>query len=147
VQCLHKLFYELLDLYRKYHGGQLGQVINQITQNLANFQEVLQWGLHDNALDLRDTIHSILTLSVFYRITGRGNLALIEHIQPIIPGLDDPLKIQFMTQVLHHYSYYSTFDWEQIITQAISILELINNPLLECECSSFAGHPNLIALS
>ncbi|KAJ7328089.1 P-loop containing nucleoside triphosphate hydrolase protein, partial [Mycena albidolilacea] len=45
VQCLYKLFYALLELYRKYEGGQLGQVINQITQNLANFQEVLQRGL------------------------------------------------------------------------------------------------------
>ncbi|KAJ7319307.1 P-loop containing nucleoside triphosphate hydrolase protein, partial [Mycena albidolilacea] len=53
VQCLSKLFYALLELYKKYSGGQLGPVMNQITQNLANFQEVLQRGLYDNALDLR----------------------------------------------------------------------------------------------
>ncbi|KAJ7309492.1 P-loop containing nucleoside triphosphate hydrolase protein, partial [Mycena albidolilacea] len=45
VKCLHKLLYALLELYDKYKGQQQGPVINQITQNLANFQEVLQRGL------------------------------------------------------------------------------------------------------
>jgi hypothetical protein len=132
-QCLRKLFYALLELYKKYNGEQLGQVVNQITLNLANFQEVLQRGLYDNALNLRDTIYSILTLCSFYRITGRGPLVLIERIQSIVPGLDDHhLKIQFMTQVLLSPEYYPTFNGEQIMTQGISILELVNNPLLEC---------------
>ncbi|KAJ7306945.1 P-loop containing nucleoside triphosphate hydrolase protein [Mycena albidolilacea] len=131
VQCLRKLFYGLLELYNKYNGEQLGLVMNQITQNLANFQEVLQRGLYGNASDLRDTIYSISTLSSFYRTTGRGALALIEYIQPTVPGLDDHhLKIQFMTQVLLSYKYYPTFDGKQIITEAISILEIVNNPLL-----------------
>ncbi|KAJ7309479.1 P-loop containing nucleoside triphosphate hydrolase protein, partial [Mycena albidolilacea] len=45
VQCLRKLFLALLELYMKYKGEQLRPVMNQITQNLANFQEVLQRGL------------------------------------------------------------------------------------------------------
>jgi hypothetical protein len=144
VKCLHKLLCALLELYKKYNGDQLGPVINQITQNLANFQEVLQRGLYDN-FDLRDTICGISTLCSFYRITGRGPLALIECIQPIVPGLDDhQLKIQLMTQVLLSCSYYPTFDVKQIITQAISILELVNNPLLECEHFSSSGYHNLI---
>jgi hypothetical protein len=145
VRCLYKLFYALLELYKNYDGEQLEPVMNQITQNLANFQEVLQRGLYNNALDLRDTIYSISTLCSFYRITGRGGLALMEHIQSIVLGLNDhQLKIKFMTQVVHSSNYYPTFDGEEIITQAISILELVNNPLLECECSSFPGHHNLI---
>jgi hypothetical protein len=145
VQCLHKLFCALLELYSKYNGEQLGPVMNQITQNLANFQEVLQQGLYNSALDLRDTIYGIATLCSFYRITKRGALSLIDHIQCILPGLDDhQLKIQFMTQVLLSYHYYPTFDGEQIITQGVSILELVNNPLPECECSSFSGPHNLI---
>jgi hypothetical protein len=145
VQCLRKLLCTLLEQYRKYKGEQLGPVVNQITHNLANFQEVLQWGLYDNASDLRDTIYSITTLSSFYGITGHGALGLIEHIQPTVLGLDDPqLKIQFMTEVLLSYYYYPTFDREQIITQAIGILEFVNNPPLECECSSCCGHHDLI---
>jgi hypothetical protein len=145
VQCLHKLFCALLRLYNKYKGEQLGPVIKQITQNLANFQEVLQRGLCDNALGLRDTIYSIATLCSFYRTTKCGVLSLMERIQPIVPGLDDlQLKIQFTIQVLCSYDYYPTFDREQMITQAISLLELVNNPLLECECSSSSGHHDLI---
>jgi hypothetical protein len=137
--------YAFLELYKKYERQQRGAVINQITQNLANFQEVLQRGLYDNTLDLRVAIDSISTLSAFYRVTGRGTLALIEHIQPIVPGLDDhQLKIGFMTQVLLSYEYYPTFDGEHIMTQGISILEFVNDPILECECSSFSGHHNLI---
>jgi hypothetical protein len=145
VKCLHKLFCALLELYKKYNGEQLGPVMTQITQNLANFQEVLQRGLYDNALDLRDTIYSISTLCSFYRITGRGALALMERVQSIVPELDDyHLKIQFMTQVLPSCDHYPTFDREQMITQGISVLEAANNPLLECECSSFSGPRGLI---
>ncbi|KAJ7309488.1 hypothetical protein DFH08DRAFT_823428 [Mycena albidolilacea] len=80
VQCIHKLFYALLALYKKYNGEQLGSVMNQITQNLANFQEVL-----------------IL------------------------------------------YDYYPTFDREQIITQGMSILELVDSPLLESKFYNALG--------
>jgi hypothetical protein len=127
-----------LELYKKYDGEQLGPVMNQITQNLANFQEVLQRGLYNNGLDLRDTIYSISTLSSFYRVTGRGALELIEHIQAIVPGLDDhQLKIEFMAEVLMSHNHYPTIDGEQIITEATSILDHVNNPLLACGCSSF----------
>jgi hypothetical protein len=145
VKCLNKLLYALWELYNKYKGQRQGPVINQITQNLANFQEVLQWGLYNNALDLSDTIYSISTLCSSYRLTGHGPLALIEHIQLIVSGLDDPqLKIQFMTQVLLSHNCYPTFDREQIITQGINILEFVNNPLVECEYSSFSDNHHLI---
>jgi hypothetical protein len=145
VKCLYKLFYALLELCKKYNGEQLGPVMNQITQNLANFQEVLQWGSYDNVFDLRDTIYSISTLCSFYRITGHGALALMEHIQFIVPELDDNhLKIQFLTQVLLSYDCYRSFNREQIITQGISILELVDNPHLECEHASLSGPHNLI---
>jgi hypothetical protein len=145
VQCLRKLFYALLELYKKYDGEQLRPVMKQITQNLAKLQEVLQQGLYDKALDLIDTIYSIATLCSFYRITGRGALSLIEYIQPIVPGLDDhQLTIQSMTEILLSFHYYPSIDREQMITEARSILQLVNNPPLECECSSFSGHHNLI---
>ncbi|KAJ7309458.1 hypothetical protein DFH08DRAFT_823400 [Mycena albidolilacea] len=122
VQCLRKLFYVLLELYMNYNAEQLWPVMKQITQNLANFQEVLQQGLYENTSDLGDTIYSISKLSSFYRITGHSPLPLIECIQHII---------HFMTQVLHSSNYYLTFDGEQIIIQTISILELVINSLLE----------------
>ncbi|KAJ7793340.1 P-loop containing nucleoside triphosphate hydrolase protein, partial [Mycena olivaceomarginata] len=47
IQSLGKYFYSLLELFQRYKGNQLQQVVNQITLNLANLQEVLQRGLHD----------------------------------------------------------------------------------------------------
>jgi hypothetical protein len=134
IQCLRKLFYALLELYYKYNGEQLEPVINQITLNLANFHEAFQQGLYNHAPDLEITIHSISSLNSFYRLTGRGYTVLMESIRPILPGLDDHLKIQFTTEILKSSSYYPCRDQEQLIIQAASMLEHINNPLLECEC-------------
>ncbi|KAJ7309468.1 hypothetical protein DFH08DRAFT_1049812 [Mycena albidolilacea] len=144
VKCLHKLFYALLELYKEYKGEQLRPVMNQITQNLANIQEILHQGLDDNPLDLGDTIYSISTLSSFYRLTGCAAPALIENIQPILPGLDvHHLKIQFMTELLVSYDYHPSPDMEQIITQARSSLENVNNPLLESQFYNAAGSYSL----
>ncbi|KAJ7802595.1 hypothetical protein B0H14DRAFT_3154939 [Mycena olivaceomarginata] len=87
---------------------------------------------------LRKLYYALLEL--YMKITGRDGLALMEHIQSIVPGLDDyHLKIQFMTQVLLSYDYYPTFDREQIITEAIRTLELVNNPVVESKFYMAAG--------
>jgi hypothetical protein len=134
VQCLCKQFYALLELFQKYNGEQLGPVINQITLNLANFHQVLQQGLYNHTPDLGVTIHSISSLNSFHRLTGRGCTVLLDSIRPILPGLDDhQLKIQLTTEILRSSNYYPHRDQEQLITQALSMLEHINNPLLECK--------------
>ncbi|KAJ6488918.1 P-loop containing nucleoside triphosphate hydrolase protein, partial [Mycena sanguinolenta] len=45
IHTLHKHFYSLLELYQKYNDEQLHPVIQQITANLGNLQEVLQHSL------------------------------------------------------------------------------------------------------
>ncbi|KAJ7898663.1 hypothetical protein B0H14DRAFT_2557153 [Mycena olivaceomarginata] len=133
VQCLRKLPHELLALLQKYNGEQLGPVVNQITLNLANFQEVLQWGLYDDAPDLATTISSIASLNLFHRFTGCGVVPLIEYIQPILPGPNDhQVEIHVIIEVLQSYNSYPTLDREQLITRAINLFEHFNNPLLEC---------------
>jgi hypothetical protein len=141
VQCLRKQFYALLELYQKYNGEQLGPVINQITLNLGNFHQVLQQGVYNHTPDPWITIHSISSLNSFYRLTGRGCTVLLDSIQPILPGLDDhQLKIQVTTEILKSSNYYAHRDQEQLITQATSMLEHVNNPLLECKCSYSVSH-------
>ncbi|KAJ7349970.1 hypothetical protein DFH08DRAFT_935806 [Mycena albidolilacea] len=141
VQHLRNQFYTLLELYQKYNGEQLGPVINQITFNLANLQEVLQQGLYGNASDLRDTIYTISSLSSFYRITGRGPAKLMDLVQPMLSGLNDQeLQINFIIEVLKSALYYPSLDGEQLITQALNMIEHINNPLLECKFCRTAGY-------
>ncbi|KAJ7775816.1 hypothetical protein B0H14DRAFT_2159297, partial [Mycena olivaceomarginata] len=55
IQCLLKHFHSLLDLYEKYDGEQLRPVVNQITLNLGNLQEILSRQLRASHIDLRDT--------------------------------------------------------------------------------------------
>ncbi|KAJ7895132.1 P-loop containing nucleoside triphosphate hydrolase protein, partial [Mycena olivaceomarginata] len=140
VQCLRKQFYALLELYEKYNGEQLGPVINQITLNLGNFHQVLQQGLYNHTSDLGITIHSISSLNSLYRLTGRGYTGLLDSFLPILPGLDDhQLKIQLTTEILKSSNHYPHQDLEKLITQAPSMLEHINNPLLECKFYQAAG--------
>ncbi|KAJ7333393.1 hypothetical protein DFH08DRAFT_1021040 [Mycena albidolilacea] len=143
VQCLCKQFYALLELYqkyKKYNGEQLGPVINQIELNLGNFHQVLQQGLYNHALDLGITMHSISFLNSFHRFTGRGYTVLLDSILPILPGLDDPqLQLCFIIEVLISAAYNPSLDREQFIMQAPSMLEHINNPLLECQFYHAAG--------
>jgi hypothetical protein len=136
VQCLRKHFYVLLQLYQKPFGAQSQAVINQITLNLANLQEVLQRGLYGNASDIKETICTISSLSSFYRHTGRGSTILMDHVQPILPGLADPQpEIYFITEVCKAFNHYPTINWEQLISRAITLCEHIHNPFLKCQCS------------
>ncbi|KAJ7846198.1 hypothetical protein B0H14DRAFT_3681498 [Mycena olivaceomarginata] len=141
VQCLRKQFYALLELFQKYHGEQLGPVINQITLNLANFHQVLQQGLYNHAPDLVITIHSISSLNSFHRITGRGYTGFLDSILRIFPGLDDPeLQLHFIIEVLKSSPYSPSLDAEQFIIQVPNMIEHINNPLLECKFYHAAGN-------
>ncbi|KAJ7719470.1 P-loop containing nucleoside triphosphate hydrolase protein [Mycena olivaceomarginata] len=141
VQCLRMQFYALLELYQKYNGEQLRPVINKITLNLANFHQVLQQGLYNHAPDLGITIHSISSLNSFYRLTGRGYTGLLDSILPILPGLDDPqLQLHFIIEALKSSAYYPSLDREQLITQAPNMIEHVDNPILECKCTSSVSH-------
>ncbi|KAJ7895166.1 hypothetical protein B0H14DRAFT_2558744 [Mycena olivaceomarginata] len=65
--------------------------------------------------------------------TGRGSTILMELVPPILPGLNDHLlEIRFITEVCKSNHYYPTFDREQLITRGICILELVDNPPLQC---------------
>lgn len=134
VQTLEKHFYALLELYQKFNGDMLQPVINQITSNLGNLQEVLHRGLYASSSDASNAIHCILSLSSFYRVTGRGCTTLMDHIQPILRGLDDHLlKIHFIIELLKSYRIHSAFDPQQLITEAVTYFKQVDNPLLECE--------------
>ncbi|KAJ7810219.1 hypothetical protein B0H14DRAFT_2607507 [Mycena olivaceomarginata] len=86
---LRKHFYSLLNLYKKYNGAQLNSIVNGITLNLGNLQELLDLGLHPHDPDLSDTIECILNLNSFYRVTGRGFITLIDNIPAVLSRRSD----------------------------------------------------------
>ncbi|KAF8168602.1 P-loop containing nucleoside triphosphate hydrolase protein [Mycena galopus ATCC 62051] len=131
IQPIRKHFYALLELFMKYGGEQLNPVVNQITLNLANFHEILQWGLHPHAPAPVDTIQSALTLNKFYRLTGRGHFLLIQNFQPLLSQILDPqFETMFFTELLTTQHYWASMS-EEIIAEALNHLDT-NNPVLSC---------------
>jgi hypothetical protein len=138
IQSLRKHFYSVLELYQKYYGEQLQPVMNQITSNLRNLQEVLQRGLSENDLNLADTVYCILCLNSFYRVTGRGHIPLMDSIKPILPhSCNHQLEIHFFTEVLKSPGHYPSHMLEKMIAQGVSHFQCLSDPLLECESYAF----------
>ncbi|KAJ6451071.1 hypothetical protein C8R45DRAFT_946470 [Mycena sanguinolenta] len=137
VHSLRKHFYALLKLDSRYTGlGELWKpVINQITLNLANLEEVLQQGLHISHPNLIDTIDCSISLCSFYRLNGRDSTHLMEHIQHILPEVfDHRVKIQFIVEVLNSPRYpHHKFGTDKLIVQGIAHFEHVNDSLLECK--------------
>ncbi|KAJ7887623.1 hypothetical protein B0H14DRAFT_3127573 [Mycena olivaceomarginata] len=131
IQSVLRHFYALLELYQTYKGEQLRPVINQITLNLRNLQEVLQRGLDDSLSDHTDTISCILSLNSFHRITGRDLTILMNYIHPMLPELDDQLNIQFTIEILKSYTHPPGLDLQQLISKAIVLFKHVKNPHLE----------------
>ncbi|KAJ7789604.1 hypothetical protein B0H14DRAFT_2627067 [Mycena olivaceomarginata] len=131
IQGLCKHFFSLFELCFEYQGEQLLPVIKQITLNLRDLQEVLQQGLYLNALDLVDTIHSILFLYQFHRITGHGQTMLMQYIQHLLMKLGDfHLEVQFSVQMSRSWQAHPTLDAQHLITQTIPLVEHVNDPIL-----------------
>ncbi|KAJ6481019.1 hypothetical protein C8R45DRAFT_905612, partial [Mycena sanguinolenta] len=133
ICSFRQYIYALLKLFQKYRGEQLQPVINQITLNLGNLQEVLQRGLCAGDSNITDTIYCIISLSSFYRVTGRGMSPLMDHIQNILWGTaDNHLKLYFIIEVLRSTHFYHNSSWiEQLIPCGMEYFEYIQNPLLE----------------
>jgi hypothetical protein len=93
-----KFLYTILELFQKL---QLPPIVNQITANLANLQEVLQRGFCESNPNIVDTICCTLLLNSFYRVTGRGQTLLIDQIEPILSEFSDyRLDTAFLTEAL-----------------------------------------------
>ncbi|KAF8137889.1 hypothetical protein K438DRAFT_1786238 [Mycena galopus ATCC 62051] len=102
IQLIRSDFYPLLNLYKKYGGPQLQPVVTQITLNLANLHEVLKQGLYPKAPTLGDTIHCVLSLNSFRRVTVRDHTPLMNDLQGLLPELcDHKLKIWFFLESLY----------------------------------------------
>ncbi|KAJ7831555.1 hypothetical protein B0H13DRAFT_1915405 [Mycena leptocephala] len=140
IQSLCKHFYSVLELYQKYDGEQLQPVMNQITSNLRNLQEVLQRCLSENDLNLADTVYCILCLNSFYRVTGRGHIPLMDSIKPILPHpCNHQLEIHLLTEVLKSSGYYPSHMLEKMIVQGVSHFQCLSDPLLESKFYQAAG--------
>jgi hypothetical protein len=136
-------YYPILDVYRRDHG--LQQVVgklNQITSNLGNLHHVLLQGLDPNNPDIAETIKCIIFLAQFTRFTGHGWNVLMDYVPGVLAQADDPsLEVLFITEVLTSRLNHYVNDPGQLITQATSHCDKIDDPGLKCEfmCAAFHG--------
>ncbi|KAF8209225.1 hypothetical protein K438DRAFT_1754264 [Mycena galopus ATCC 62051] len=127
---IHQYFHALLLLFPKYQGEQLQTVVHQITLNLANLQDILQWGLHAHAPILADTIQCALIMNNFYDVTGRGYSPLMNDIESPLSQLCDPqLETRLVIELIRTQHYWPVVS-EAMIAQATSYVEHTNDPVL-----------------
>jgi hypothetical protein len=138
VQSLSKHFYSLLELYQKYNAEQLQPVLNQISMNLGNLQEVLGRGLCAGDQNVVNTIYCTLSLSSFYRVTRDSHTTLMDCIFPIISESGDHrLVTSFFTEMLPLYKPHPNLTAEELISEIQSRFLYFNDPILQCEYFSF----------
>jgi hypothetical protein len=136
TQALSKNFYSILEIYQKYlyMGQQLSPVVNQITLNLGNLQEVLHLGLSKNDPNLVETMYCTLSLNSVYRLTGRDHTPLMASISMFLPQpTDHRLETSFFVELLLSGIYGATVKPEILIPQALSHFQHFTDPVLECE--------------
>ncbi|KAJ7736149.1 hypothetical protein B0H16DRAFT_1764430 [Mycena metata] len=139
IHPIQKYLHQLLGLYERYQGAQLGNIITQITVNLSNLDELLHRGLQPESLGTTDTIHSILSLNSFFYMTRPGQRHVIFRLLDIPAHLcDEPLKVRCITERLMDLEE-SPAIIQELILQGISYLEHIDDLPLEARFYSRAG--------
>ncbi|KAJ7457028.1 P-loop containing nucleoside triphosphate hydrolase protein [Mycena latifolia] len=134
IESAQKYFHLLLDLFQRYNGQvHIASKIEQITGNFGNLHQLLQQALHPHNPDLSNAIECTLLLNSFHRVTGHGWLSLMDTIPSILPPHSPKLEVQFIQETLSSGYYHPVSTPEPLITQAISHIHNLNDPLLECE--------------
>ncbi|KAF8216904.1 hypothetical protein K438DRAFT_1748052 [Mycena galopus ATCC 62051] len=140
IEPVRKHFYALLELFNKHYAEQLQLVVNHITLNLANLQEILHQGLYSQSPSLGDTINCALSLNKFYRLTGRNHFLLLDDIQCLLSQLSDPQLETLLTREFLITPHYWNTVSEAMIAQAITHLDYTKDPVLSSQFYQAAGY-------
>ncbi|KAJ7839136.1 hypothetical protein B0H14DRAFT_3140846 [Mycena olivaceomarginata] len=136
VRTLLKHFQDWLHLYVEYTGTQSSvSTVNHIASNIANIQNLLQWGLQEKHSNLLDNIRGVCHLSCFRRVTNQWSAHLIGEIQHLLPHLEDQqLRLYVITELLGlvGLSNYLVHDPEALISQGLEDCEHIDDPKFKC---------------
>ncbi|KAJ7818650.1 hypothetical protein B0H13DRAFT_1922174 [Mycena leptocephala] len=137
---LRKHFHSLLNIYKKYSGAQLKDVIIQITLNLGNLHQVLYPGLQADKSDVANSIRCVINLNYFHRVTGRSGTTLMGQIPAVLAQLGDHrLDVQFIAEFLVSETHNEMLSPELLISQGISHCNHFDDPWLECKFYLAAG--------
>lgn len=129
-----KHLHSLLELYQKYDAQQLRFIVDQITFNLGNLDEILLLRLHAAYPGLADTIHCTLSLNSFYRTTKSSKSSLMDCIPAVFPeARDHLLETSYFIELLRSPLLGPIVAPEMAISQAIYHFQHLKDPVLEGE--------------
>ncbi|KAK7000605.1 ATPase-AAA-core domain-containing protein, partial [Favolaschia claudopus] len=137
IQCLQTYFYAVTQMYNnyRYRGERLHSVIDQITCNLANLQEILRRSLSSHSSDMKNVIYCVLYLNSFYRITHRQSesMPLMTCVESMLPTLADKhIETSFLVEALLSYRYKQHLS-EEWIAEKILVINQINDVYLQSD--------------
>ncbi|KAK6974326.1 ATPase-AAA-core domain-containing protein [Favolaschia claudopus] len=134
IQCLQAYFYSVSRMYTSFQGEELHYVINQITRNLANLQQILQQGLNSVSSNIKDVIYCVLNLNSFYRITGRQSMPLMDQVESMLPMLADKhIEANFLVEDLLSYRHKWLLSEEWIAENLIPVFNQISDVPLQAK--------------
>jgi hypothetical protein len=135
VHALSNYYQELLWLWKRYYGTlSSAGAVARVAANFANIQNVLLHCMTSDSPHLADIISSTCELLKYSRVTGRGNLPLLDHIPKFLPQpKDHKIEAYFITQVLAGWSYHPISNAKQLIDEALDHFEHFHDPDMKCE--------------
>jgi hypothetical protein len=138
IHPLSKHYQELLQLHRKYHGTlSYARAVARVASNFANIQNVLLQCLSSDRPHLAEIIGSSCEIGRYSRLTGRGYLPLLHHIQEVLSeSTDHKLKAYFIVEQLGGWNYWSrlsSHNVDQLIDQALEHFNHFDDPDMKCE--------------
>ncbi|KAJ7769919.1 hypothetical protein B0H16DRAFT_1516815 [Mycena metata] len=137
VQSIRKSFHDLLAFYERHKDAQMKSILAQITANLANLDEVLRQGLKPGLPDILDTIQCTLRLNGFYRLTRDVGTHLLDEIP--VDQCDHPMMLLYIIERLSLFYACTPKMAQELVSQAISLLEHVHNPILKIRFYMIAG--------
>ncbi|KAJ7493538.1 hypothetical protein FB451DRAFT_1490684 [Mycena latifolia] len=140
IEPLRQHFHLLLNIYQQYHGQIQTTSIEQLNSNFGNIQQILKQELQLNSPHLSDVIEDTILLNSFSRQTGRGWLKLMDIVPNIFPQpCNHRLETQYIMETFHSRIHHPISTPELLVTQAISHLDNLNDPILESRFYTVAG--------
>ncbi|KAJ7773918.1 hypothetical protein B0H16DRAFT_1304144 [Mycena metata] len=133
IQPLLKHFREPLESYTVAFGASSGVfLIDRITSNYTNIQNILQSGLRREYPNIVDVAYCVCDFNVFSRHISHGATFVLEDMSNALSSSrDHRLKAYIITKLIRSWQYHPIHHLEEIIIEALDHFKCFNYPDLE----------------